>query len=301
MPIYEISQLGTASNFIQFNNDAATPYYRLLRRTPTRRELEEFDIKLPEQTGDADFQTFIGKTYLMLDGVMYPDDDAGFDNGRKALRKLASLDVEQADANSDMGYVPYQWPEHDGYNKQIFLKVLNVDMPETTRSSGKQPFRLLCKIKYPVIFGQSAITTVIGSATATVTGGIGYPFSYPVAYGANTYSSNGAITNPGDLKIFPSGIVVNGPVNVPRVTNSTTGQYIEVNVNLATTGDSIIIAYDQDSTVITQAGTSVLNQLTSGSTFFKLTTGINNLTLTGASIGTGANATVSMLPAWPLS
>lgn len=301
MPLYELSTIGTASNSISFNDDSLPQYYRLTRRTPTRRELVEFDIKLPEQTGDTDFQSFIGKMYLILEGVMFPTDDASFDIGRRKLRKLASLDIEQADTNSDMGYVPYKWNESDGYNKQLFLKVMYVDLPETTRQGMKQPFRILCKIKYPVIFGQTAISFTLGDSAATTSGSSNLPFTLPRAIGLTTYSSNGSVTNPGDLASFPQSITVYGPMTTPRITNSTTGEYVEVNTTLATTSDSLIITYDQDSQVITQAGNSVLNLLTTSSTLFKLRAGNNNLTLTGATVGSGAYASGSVLPAWPLA
>lgn len=301
MSIYRTSTLGTSTNQITFNQIGTYPYYRMTARQPTRREIVEFDIKLPEGTGDADYQTFIGKTYLILAGTMYPKDEATYDLGRKALRRLASLAIQQSDANSDQGYVPYKWSESDGFDKQLFVKALYVDLPESSRNGLKQPFRILCKIKYPVIFGQTTVTANIGSGSASVSGGIGYPFQYPVAYGASTYSSNGSINNQGDLKAYPQSIVINGPINVPRITNSTTGEYIELNVNLATTGDSLIITYDQDTLSITQAGLSILNQLTSTSTLFKLPTGTSNFTLTGSSMGTGAYAVISMLNAWPLS
>lgn len=301
MSIYRPSTLGTSNNQITFNEIGVYPYYRMTSRQPTRREIVEFDIKLPEGTGDADYQTFIGKTYLVLSGTMYPKDEATYDSGRRSLRKLASLDIQQSDADSDQGYVPYEWTESDGFDKQLFVKVMYVDLPESSRNGLKQPYRILCKIKYPVIFSQSTTTATIGSSSASVSGGIGYPFHYPVAYGASTYSSSGSITNQGDLEAWPQSIVINGPINVPRLTNSTTGEYIEVNVNLATVSDSLVITYDQDTLSVTQAGTSVLNQLTTGSTLFKLPTGINNFTLSGSSMGTGAYATISMQHAWPLS
>lgn len=300
MPIYDVSTVGTSLNEITFNDDSANPFYRMKRRSVTRREIEEFDIKLPEGTGDADFQSYIGKSYTVLEGTMYPDDETSFDNGKKALRKLASLATEQADANSDQGYVPMKWPENDGYNKQLFVKVMYVDIPESSANGLKLPFRLVCKVKYPVIFGQTQVTTSIGSAAASTSGGVGYPFNYPVAYGATTYSSSGSIVNAGDLPTYPT-IQVIGPITLPRVTNSTTGEYIEFNVSLATTSDSIIITYDQDTFTATQAGNSVMNGLTSGSTLFTVRPGTNNLTLSGATVGTGSYATMSIFPAWSLS
>lgn len=300
MSIYRTSTLGTSTNQITFNQIGTYPYYRMTARQPTRREIVEFDIKLPEGTGDADYQTFIGKTYLILSGTMYPKDEVTYDQGRKALRKLASLVIQQADAGSDQGYVPYKWSESDGYNKQLFVKALYVDLPESSRNGLKQPFRILCKIKYPVIFGQTAITANLGSSTATISGSSYLPAVLPMAAGLTTYSSNGSVTNPGDLPTYPS-FTVTGPISNPRITNTTTGQYIEVDVNLATSSDTLVINYDQDTLSITQAGNSVLSNLTSGSTLFKLGAGTSQLTLSGATVGTGAYATVSALPAWSLS
>lgn len=300
MSIYRVSTLGTSTNNIVFNQLGAYPYYRMKTRQPTRREIVEFDIKLPEGMGDADYQSHIGKTYLILGGTMYPKDEATYDQGRRLLRKLASLEIQQADAGSDAGYVPYKWTESEGIDKQLFVKVMYVDLPESSSNGLKQPFRLLCKIKYPVILGQSAITGTLGSSTATTSGSSGLPFGLPIGLGATTYSSNGSLTNIGDTPAFPT-FQVFGPISNPLITNSTTGEFIQVNVNLPTGSDSLIITYDSDTVSITQAGNTVMSSLTSGSTLFKLRSGINNLSLSGATVGAGAFATVSALPAWALS
>jgi hypothetical protein len=299
--IFRTSTLGTTTNQVTFNLLGTYPYFRLTTRQPTRREIVEFDIKLPETTGDADFQTLIGKTYLVLAGTMYAGSgETAYDLGRKALRKVSSLIIQQADSDSDQGYVPYKWSESDGFDKQLFVKVLYVDLPESSRNGLKQPFRILCKIKYPVIFGQTAITANLGSSTATTSGSSNLPFTLPRAIGLTTYSSTGAMDNVGDTPTYPSFTVL-GPISNPKITNTTTGEYIQVNVNLATSSDSLIIIYDQDTLSITQAGNSVLSSLATGSTLFKLVAGVNNLALSGATVGTGAYATAAALPAWALS
>lgn len=300
MSIYRSSTLGTSSNQIIFNQLGTYPYYRMKQRQATRRELVEFDIKLPEGIGDADYQTHIGKTYLILAGTMYPKDEATYDEGRRLLRKLASLEIQQADSDSDAGYVPYKWLESEGINKQLFLKVLYVDIPESSSNGLKQPFRLLCKIKYPVIFGQDTISTLLGDSTATTSGTSNLSFTLPRAIGLTTYTSNGTLTNIGDTPTYPT-ITVFGPITTPRVTNSTTGEYIEVTTNLGSSSDSLIITYDSDTVSITVAGNSVMSSLTSGSTLFKLRAGTNNLSLSGATVGSGAYASVSALPAWSFS
>lgn len=300
MALFDIATIGTSNNQITFNDDTADPYYRARRRSVTRREVDEFDIKLPEQSGDADFESWIGKSYLVLDGKLYPGDDpASLDEGKKALRKLASLEYSQADNDADEGYVPYKWPEEDGYDKQIFLKVMYVDMPETT--SQTIPFRLLCKIKQPKIYSQEIVTSTIGSTTSSTSGSSNLSFTLPRAIGLTTYNSTGAVTLAGDLSSYPLSITITGPITTPRITNSSTGEYIEVDTTLADSSESLSIIYDEDSLSITQGGNSKLDKLSSSSTLFKLRSGVNDLVLTGATIGSGATASIPAYHTWPLS
>ena len=296
--IFDTSTLGTSNNQIIFNDDTGTIYYRLKNRVPQRREIREFDIPLQENTGIADFQTFIGKTMYILEGTMYPDDEDTFAQGRQALRKLASMDIEQNDNDSDQGYVPYKWT--DNSPKQLFMKVMYVDLPENSKQGIKQPFRLLCKIKYPVILSQDSNGGNLGSSTATTTGSFVLPEVLPAVLGATTYSSNGSVNNDGDWPSYPS-FTIYGPINIPKITNTTTGEYIQINTNVPSASDVLTINYDQDSFTIELNGNSVIGSLTSGSIPFKIRSGINNLTLSGSSVGSGAYASVAAYSAWPLS
>lgn len=317
MAIYDSSTLGTPENYITFNDDTSTTYYRMKTRTPNRREIAEFDLKLPEGTGDSDFESFIGKTYLIIEGVMYPDDETDFHNARENLRKLASLEVQQSDSQSDGGYVPYKWAENVG--KQLFLKVMYIDMAESTRQGLKQPFRLVCKIKYPHILStesktvQLGITAVnqLGGATipattpmsipSTTSGGSSiFPLSFSTVFGGTRSSGNTTATNSGDVDAFPT-IQIYGPVSRPKVVNRRTGEYIELDINLPTSSDAAIITYDQDSLSVTAQNVNAYGKLTSGSTLFKLKPGSNELTYTGSSMGVGSYCNVSFFDAWPLS
>lgn len=317
MSIFESSILGTTTNRITFNNDAGDPYYRVTRRAPTRRELREFDVPLPEETGDADYQSFIGKTYFIIEGTMYPDDEDSFHDGRRALRKVASLEIQQDDASSDDGYVPYTYPGLNG-TRRIDVKVMYVDIPESTRIGLKQPFRLLCKIKYPVEFSENAVTgsLVIGSGSshtggATIpaiipmtigsssSGTTSLPFILPVVLGASPGGGSISLINTGDLSTYPS-FTIQGPISRPRIVNATTGEYLELDVILGTS-DSAIIQYDQDSLNVTANNSTATARLTNGSTLFKIRPGQNIFTLSGASVGTGARASVTFRSAWPLS
>jgi hypothetical protein len=295
--IFDESTLGTVNNQITFNQDGPI-YYRLRSRLPQRRQIREFDIPLQENTGIADFRTFIGKTMFILEGTMYPDDEDYFAEGRYALKSLASPQISQDDADSDQGYVPYKWVDNDA--KQIFVKELYVDLPESSRGGIKQPFKLWCKLKYPVVFSQTIESTTLGQSTSTTSGGSFLPFTMPEVLGSTTYSSNGSISNLGKIGTYPT-ITIYGPINQPRITNSTTSEYLEFNCNLNLSTDVLRITYDQDTLRAELNGNSVINKQTSGSTYFKLISGINNLTLSGSVVSSGAYATVTANSAWPIS
>lgn len=316
MSIYDASTLGTPDNYIIFNDDSTTPYFRMRQRTPSRRELREFESVLPEGSGINDTTSYIGKMYMVLEGTMYPDDEETFHEGREMLRKLASLEVSQSDANSDQGYVLYKWDENVA--KQLPLKVLYVDMSENTRFGLKQPFRLLCKIKYPVIYSQLVKGTTLGINSISQLGGVQipaqvplsipsasggttyFPFTFPVIFGGSRSQGNTSASNDGDIETWPT-ITINGPISKPKITNRTTGEYIELDVNLSSSSNNIIINYDQDDLSVTADGQNVYGKLTTGSSLFKIVPGSNDITLTGATMGVGAQAHISWRDSWPIS
>ena len=65
--------------------------------------------------------------------------------------------------------------------------------------------------------------------------------------------------------------------------------------------ETVVISYDKDSLSVLRNGVSVLNNVTSASTYFKLEPGGNQFQLTGSSISDDAYATVSYYSGWSLS
>lgn len=301
MSIYLGSSLGTDANRVTFNDYTASPVYRIQSRQPQRRQIRELDIPIPFESGISDFETLVGQTIYILEGTMYPGSEAEFDSGLRALRKIASLEVSQADLLSDDGYVPYQWDEFNT-EKILYVKVLYVQIVESTRQGLVQPFRLICKVKDPTIYGATLKTANTSDATPTTsTGAAVYSFSYPIVYGASRYSVTADATNNGDMPTYPEVVRVVGPVNSPKVTNTATGEYLECTTNLATEDDELQYIYGKDSLSVTLNGNSVLHLVTAASTYFKLDPGPNPIQLTGSSIGEGAYAEVTFRDAYPLS
>lgn len=302
MAIYDPSTLGVPGNQIVFNDDSAgvDPYYRMQKRRPSNRDIRNFDTPLPEDSGIADFKTLLGRTDYILDGKMYPSTQSAFEQGRRALRRVADVRNNQESPSTDQGYVPYQWDEID-QPKQLFMKVLYVDLPEDTSYGSVQPFRLYCKVKYPIIMGTILNVADTGGNAAAIGGVVGYPLLYPALLGKSFYTISATATNGGDVGAYPQSIQINGPINRPRLTNTTTGEFIEIDVNLTTVGDVLSITYDQDSVSILFNGVSVFGKMSSDSTLFQMPPGDNNFDLSGSSIGVGARAVISFYDAYPLS
>jgi len=301
MSVYDTSTLGATDNQIEFNNYSVLPIYRIVSRQPQNRQFRQLDEPTPFVEGVTDFQTLEGSSDYVISGNMYPADEATYDIGLAALRKLSSLDIEQADTYSDDGYVPYVFIEAT-QSKQIFVKVLYVDLPETTRKGLVQPFRILCKVKDPTIFSPTVQMATTQGSNPTLNGGsLLLPVGFPVLIGASTYSTSSVATNTGDLPGYPISIKVYGPINVPTVTNTLTGEVITVNTNVLS-GSILTITYDKDSLSADVNGVSVLSLVTAASSFFKLKPGTNNLTLNGQSFSSGAYVETKYYQGyWPLS
>lgn len=319
--IYDSSYLGTPNNIINFNDYSRYPVFRVKNILPARFQVREQNVPLPALTGVADYAAYLGKTVFVIAGTMYVNTEDQYYRGREQLRNIGSMDISQNDPYSDGGYVPYVWYEA-GRGRQLFVKVEYADdLGEATGKGFIQPFRLVCTIKQPKIYGLSVVTTTLNAPpnaanlggariAATIpmqigagvaTNGTTLSFTLPVVLGANPYSTGGIVRNEGSLASYPTTIIY-GPLSKPRVTNLTTGEYIEIDTILGP-NESILITYDEDTppAVTGPGGTSLYNKLTTGSTFFKVKPGDNSFSLTGSSLGTGSYASVAFLPSYPLA
>lgn len=308
MSIYETASLGYPDNQILFNRYDLDPIYRSLARLPQKYQIRQEDVPIPFESGVADFNTLIGQTIYLIEGVMYPASEASYDAGLNALRTVSSLDLEQQDpfqgaTFSNNGYVPYMWGDASGnLQKQIFVKVLYVMAQENTRQGFVLPFTIYCKIKDPVIYGGTLeLASTINGTPGATTGSAVYPFKYPIAFGATYYTVNATALNVGTVSTYPESIDVYGPVTSPKITNGATGQFLNVNVTLNSTTDHLQIQYATDYLSVTLNGTSVLNQVSNDSTWFKIIPGGNGISLSGTSISSGAYATVAYYSGFALA
>lgn len=303
MSIYTPALLGEQDNQITFNDYTADPVYRILARAPSKWQIRQQDLPVPFESGSDDFLTLIGESAYIITGKMYPSSERAYDLGIQRLRDVCSLDLNQADPASDVGYVPFMWGDSFGdFSKQVFVKPLYVQVAETTAQGFVQPFTIYAKVKDPTIFSGTAKQATTQAANfATTTGSAVFPVVYPVVFGATLFTVSATAINGGTIPGYPASIQVHGPVNTPRVTNSATGEYIEVAVNMSSSSDVLTIIYDKDTLAITLNGVTKFQFLSTNSTLFKLRPGENLITLSGTSVSTNAYAVVDYYDTYPLS
>lgn len=303
MSIYTRSILGEPDNQIVFNDISTDPYIRISGRIPQKFQIREEDIPVPYQGGTSDFLTLVGESTYVLEGTMYPRSQSSYDSGLSALRSVCDLDLNQADNfATDEGYIPYMWGDASGdLDKQLFVKPLYLLAAETTEQGYVLPFKMVCKIKDPTIFGGTLKTASTAQANPTNTiGTFVLPVTLPAPVGITQYSVTIDANNIGLTPSYPNAITVIGPVTNPTITNSATGESITVNVTLSSPSDVLLIQYSKDNFMITKNGVNVANLLTASSVLFKIHPGDNNITLTGG-LSTGAYCTVQYYDSWSLA
>lgn len=306
MPIYQQFTFGSSTNQITFNDKSGDYIIKARRRLAQNRDMRHFDTNIPDAPGINDYQTLPGREYYVIEGTLYGRTEEALYRGQEALRKATSPVITQDDPESDNGYLPLKWTENTP--KQLLLKPLYVDMAETRKSAMKPSFRILFKVRYPFIesqelktmgFAPQASEGLSGVGTVIPTTGLIIPTG-GVTFGADSGTGSGAVENAGDYKTFPI-FNITAPVNNFRITNNSTGKYIEFNYNL-TTGRAIIDIRYNGASATTSEGVDLMQYLTAGSDLlnFYLKEGVNNLTLTATSIGEGSDITVSYRDSWPL-
>lgn len=308
MSIYTKATIGYTDNTITFNDYSLNPVYRSVARLPQKYQIREQDIPIPFESGVADFNTLIGQTVYLIEGVMYPADESSYDTGLAKLRDIGNLELQQADTNGSTvfandGYVPYIWGDSGGdYTKQLFVKVLYVQITESTQQGFVVPFRMYCKIKDPTIYGATLKTASTAASTPGASSGAGvFDTAFPIVFGATYYTVTATASNLGSVPVYPQSIDVYGPVTTPIITNNKTGEFIKVSVTLSSPSDHLQIVYNKDYLAVTLNGTSNLRYVTSDSTFFKIKPGGNGISLTGSSISSGSYATVTYYDGYSLA
>ncbi len=128
-----------------------------------------------------------------------------------------------------------------------------------------------------------ASTTVVTTLTR---GGFVLPFDLPVEFDAGSGGVGTAINN-GDAPAAPV-ITLDGPLTNPRVTNTTTGEFLALTISL-TDGQKIVINMEEQ-TIVQGGVTNRMSAKTAGN-FWELVSGTNTIKLTTSVAGEAGTAT----------
>lgn len=134
---------------------------------------------------------------------------------------------------------------------------------------------------------------------ANITNRIVFSETWPLVFGDGIVNENITVTYTGTWKSYPA-IVINGPINGPIITNTSTGKKIQLHYSIST-GEkvSISLSYGRK-TIISDTGSNLIGTISDDSNFTEfciephptVTDGQNIINLIGTEVN--ANTTVSL-------
>lgn len=123
--------------------------------------------------------------------------------------------------------------------------------------------------------------------TATITlpkpGGVEFDLTWDIVFGDAT-GGFADVANAGTAEAKPI-ITLYGPLNTPRITNTATNEYIELDLNML--AGEVVTIDTKDDTIIQGESTNRMSARVAGSTFWALQPGTNTVTLSAVTYDTG--------------
>ena len=188
-----------------------------------------------------------------------------------AMRKaISALVPPTRDTNSLVQTVPLRFVDDNGGDYTLQVVVNGLVMPRSRTNSSEYQLDLIAD-DYAI----SGTTEHSEIVTVETVGGFSIPFSIPFSFTGGTGGAT-TIVNAGDAVAYPL-IALDGPLTNPRITNSTVGRFLQLNLTI-NTGSSVVI--DMRNKTIVQGGTTNrINAMTSTSKWWWLAPGANTIAL----------------------
>jgi len=282
MPAAEVKVTINGPAAVTFNDySSGTPAY-VLRNTP--RLLSTLSARRTSsarqgQHGVSDGLSFLGERLLPFEGEILGSSQADRVTKEAALRQCLSLRGLQSQTGED-GYRLVQVTDEDGSLKQLYAKILDpptFDVLDNTDPS-RRSFAFAMVAKDPRIYSQALQSSagaetfqgtsfqVVQNVSPTV------PFSLYGVTGVSLSCVNGGTFD------APPVITITGPTTGPKVTNVTTGEYVQLTGLTLAAGETAAINVSVG-TVLKNDGTDLSAYFTAGSSWMVLVPGNNDLTL----------------------
>jgi hypothetical protein len=205
-----------------------------------------------------------GRT-ITLEGTIRGADRTAYMANRAALEAAVSLRLDSV--NVPIPRVCYLTDlDFNTYQISVVTKAFSCEL--TTPTMGRWQLQLAATDYIIESQTLSSVTTFLPQS-----GGIVYPVTYPVQYGG---SSGGSVTasNNGNAPAFAL-VTLYGPMINPVIANDSTGEFVRLNLTLVA-GDSLVISM-KNRTIIQGGATNKMGAFISGSKFWAILPGLNNL------------------------
>ncbi|MCE5226620.1 MAG: phage tail family protein, partial [Porphyromonadaceae bacterium] len=146
----------------------------------------------------------------------------------------------------------------------------------------------------PRIYSQTETTSTVYIPTST--GGFGFPLTFPLSFGTARVGGSITCNNLGNFESLPL-VKMYGNLVSPEIKNVTDdNKYIKVNMTIVS-GDYIEIDFSEHTIMLNGTASRYL-YLDSGSEFWKLKPGINNITFKDSGGDITGYCTITYKSAW---
>jgi ABC-type uncharacterized transport system permease subunit len=157
----------------------------------------------------------------------------------------------------------------------------------TNRNISIAPFRIGLVAPDPIVYDNTSGSVLTATVNKYVGGGVTWPLVWPLEWEAGSGATT--VNNTGNVAVYPA-ITINGSATNPIITNTTSGEFIQLDSLTAPVGSEIIINPRVPS--VTLNGGNIFTKVNSASTWWKLNPGNNSLKLTTSDAADTAVATV---------
>lgn len=240
----------------------------------------ELDVRVDErpkegQHGIWDFFSYYGKRVITFEGVIIGEDEEAVTTIKDTLMNVVNFPSQPT--SSDDGTVVISWTDPRGRDVQIDAKISAY--PSTSRDLGDKmrlDFQLIFKAPSPEIVSQSVIE--VDGIRGYTRGDFMVPFEVPFTLGVD-YVNKFNVENEGSVIADVVYRLYGGAhyaITNPRITNVTTGEFMQVDTSLAD-GTKYVEINTKDGTVLDQDGVDLSGSVHAGSSFPKLAVGSNDI------------------------
>lgn len=246
---------GNSSGYITLNDKTKLrDMYKVSRVLMDSVKMRRGMESLEKKEGAEDFGSYRDTRIIQLFGSIIAEDNFSLNDKESAFRKMFNPRYAEYLTTDKEGYLPLKWTElhPSGVSRalQLFAKPYAVaKIDEDEKECLRRNFEVVLICKDPRKYDQN-LTTLANQATGAIIAN-GDDFTYPI------------------IEIAAADFT-----SVGRITNTSTGKYIELTGSF--TGTLVI---DMGKGTITAGGANKVSLFTAGSEFWELAPGANTINL----------------------